>query len=158
MSDNPNEARDNLIIEWRAKAAEFKAIQEEERQLRAKVVATMFPNPTKGTNRFQLGGGYALKLANTFKAELGNKDLLDPDTNEKIPINKQVEWVEDQIAELGDDAMSIASSIIKWKPECSLSEFEKLDATEMQLKIKALIEPIMTIKQNSPQLELEVPK
>lgn len=151
--------RDAEIMAWQAAKPVAAEAVERERELRARVTATLFPTPRKGTQRYDLGGGYKVKLVHGTTYNLGNKDMVDPATNEPIPIKKQVEDLQQAIAELGNEGPMLAERLIKWKPELSASEYEKLNVEfDIEAKAKALIDAILTTKPASPQLELEEPK
>ncbi len=78
----------------------------------------------------------------------------------KVPIESQVNGVIDAIEalEIGGGSL-LANRLIKWKPELVASEYEKLNPEfELDIKAKALIDSILTIKPASPQLTLEEPK
>jgi hypothetical protein len=151
--------RDNEIMEWRGLKEQATFYVEQERLARAKVASTLFPNAHKGTQRYELGAGYKVKLQYGFTYTLGDKDLVDPATNAKVPIASQVEGIEDAIAALGNEGPMLADRLIRWKPELVESEYLKLNPEfEIEKQVKALIDSILTVKPKSPVLELEEPK
>jgi hypothetical protein len=138
------------------KALAVKAV-EAERDSRATVAALLFPTPTKGTQRYALAAGYSVKLVYGLDHKLGDKELVSDGV--KVPIAAQVDCLLEAIEGLGNEGPAIASRIVKWTPELSVSEYEKLDLDfPLQAKIKALIDAILTVKPMSPQLSLEEPK
>ena len=150
--------RDSEIQSWLdAKTVSTTAV-EAEKEARGKLTATLFPTPKKGTQRYNLNGGYAIKLVYGVRYELGDKDKADAEGN-KISIESQVRAVEETIANLGAEAELLLERLIKWKPELSGSEYEKLDTTnEVQAAIKRELDKLITVKPNSPQLTFEEPK
>lgn len=151
--------RDGIIQTWRAAIEPKKQWENYEKECRANVVGICFPRPVKGTQRYELGGGYKLKLVHGVTYTLGNKDMVDPILNEKVSIESQVRGVLEQIAALGNEGPMLADRLVKWKPELNATEYEKLsDEFDVEAKAKALIDTILTSKPASPQLTLEEPK
>lgn len=149
------EERDGLITNWLKQKELAEAYIEAERNLRQEIVSKLFPNPRKGTNRYELPQDYALKLVNSLSYTLGDKDKVD-DTGKKISIREQVEKLQDQIDLISE---VYGDRLIRWKPEIVASEYEKLsDNNVIESKIKALIDELLTIKPAMPQLSLEEPK
>ncbi len=129
-----------------------------ERQCRDRVTATLFPTPKKGTQRYALSGGYAVKLVYTIGYTLGDKDKAD-DAGMKIPIRKQVEAVLEQVAKLGNEGPLLADRLVKWKPELDVKEYEALEGDNpTHVEAKKLIDSILTTKPGAPQLAWEEPK
>jgi len=147
-------ARDQAILAWTDAKTSLGSIKELEMMLRTNVSEMLFPDPKKGTQRYDLGAGYKIKLVHGWTYTLGDK------TNQ-ASIRDQVDKALDDIAALGDAGELIAASLVRWKPELSTTEYEKLsdaNATDTQLKAKAIIDAILTVKAASPTLELETPK
>ena len=132
---------------------------ETERTMRAKVTATLFPTPKKGTQRYELGDAYKIKLAHSFTYTIGDKDKEDAGGN-KISIEAQIRELEASVSsEMGELGVQILKRLIRWKPELSGSEYEKLDKTnQAELHVKQQIDKLLTIKSNTPQLVFEEPK
>lgn len=64
MADEQN-AKLIALQEWKnavGRVAQVKALIEDERQLRKRVIELFFPTPKEGTNTFELNAGYKLKL------------------------------------------------------------------------------------------------
>jgi hypothetical protein len=152
--------RDNAILTWRHDKQQLDFWKGNEAARRAEVTAICFPEAKKGTQRYPLGSGYALKLVYGYNYKLGNKEMVDPiNPGEAIPVRKQVEMLEDAIAELGNEGPFLAQRLIKWTPELVEREYLALDSdNETHMKAKALIDAILTITPASPQLALEEPK
>jgi len=151
--------RDAAIAAWRAAVEPKKQWENYEKDCRAGVVGLCFPVKVKGTQRVELPGGYKLKLVHSVTYSLGNKDLVDPVLQEKVPIEAQIKGVLEQIAALGNEGPMLADRLVKWKPELSATEYEALNPEfDLEAKAKALIDTIVNTKPASPQLTLEEPK
>lgn len=150
--------RDLEIKVWLNEKVGLAIAKEAEMEARKQVTATLFPEPKKGTQRYPLANGHSIKLVYTLRPTLGNKDLID-EQGVKVPVRQQVQDVEDKIIALGPLAAMLAERLIKWTPELSLSEFDKLDRSDpVQAEIATLIEDILTITPGSPALTFEEPK
>lgn len=152
--------RRNAEIEhWQTAKFNADSAVQNERDFRAKVTATLFSKPKKGTQRYELGGGYKIKLVHSITYVLGDKDL-DDDNGNKISIESQVQAVEQIVIEkLGEVGAQMLKRLIRWKPELSGSEYEKLDINnEAEAFAKAEITKIITTKPGSPQLVFEESK
>lgn len=159
MTINEGINRIQVIQSWREAKFALDQWKNIEAERRAAASQAYFANPTKGTNRVELGGGYKLKLVFGYNYTLGNKDMIDPATNEKVPIAKQVEALEDAIDALGNEGPFLRERLIRWKPELVESEYLKLNPEfPIEKEVKELIDAILTIKPASPQLTFEEPK
>ena len=134
MSNN----RDTLIMDWNRADAEAKAAVVRERDLRKQVIEASFDELKTGTNTLVLGAGYKLK-ASVTQAYSPQKDADDSYTS--------------LVNVLGQMNPETAKRLVRWKPEISVSAYKSLTAEE-----QALINQVLVIKDNSPQLELVVPK
>lgn len=127
----------NLLAEWeKAKAAVPAAAQviAREQELRKKVIATVFPEPAEGVNKFDLANGWVLKATCPVTRTVDDAafDLLRP-----------------KLAELG----VIADILVKTKLSLETKAYRNLsDAT------RALVDEALTIKPGSYTLELVPPK
>ena len=127
----------NLLAEWeKAKAAVPAAalVISREQDLRKKVIATVFPAPSEGANKFDLANGWALKATCPVTRTVDDAafDLLRP-----------------KLAELG----VIADTLVKTKLSLETKAYRNLsDAT------RALVDEALTIKPGSYTLELVPPK
>ena len=164
--------RRNAEIEhWLAAKPVLESAKQNEADLRAKVSATLFPTPKKGTQRYALGNGFNVKLVYGLTYTLGNKEAVD-DEGKKIATEDQVRALEDRIIEgtqatpereampgFGEVGEQILKRVIKWKPELSATEYEKLSADiPAEKAVRDAIAEILTIKPASPQLTFEEPK
>ena len=154
MSEDWNFKRDQLLSQWIAAKDQLAVIKETEMELRKQVQAMLFPNPVKGTQRYELGGGYKVKLVHKLNYKLGNKDLVDPDNGNKIPVNDQVEAVMNEIEKCGNEGAFLVDRLIKTSYDLSVSEYEKLENDQ----IKKLIDSILITSDAAPTLELETPQ
>lgn len=127
---------------------------------RLEVFGLLFDKPTRGTNRFDFGNGYKVKLTYQLTYKLGDKELVDPVLGEKVPIETQVEGTLDAIRALGPEAALLADRLVKWEPKLSETEYYKLrEDIPIEAEVKKLIESILTITPpGSPQLAIEEPK
>jgi hypothetical protein len=131
---------DKLIVGWQQAAKELDAAKLSETMLRRAVFEIKFPAAEEGTNRVELGNGYALKAVNKYNYRLKNKD-------------GETEKALEAIARHGNDGPFIADRLVKWEPEISISEYRKLEE-----KYKLIIGPVLTITPGMPTLEIEEPK
>jgi hypothetical protein len=157
--------RDAEIKTWLDRRDALDSIKPQEMEARNKVSATLFPNPRKGTQRYQLNGGYAIKLVHGTTYTLGDKTKVrtTPDGQEAIPINEQVNEALAKLRELGDEGVKLAGELVKWKPELSESAYLALTPKDgppsnIQAQAKAIIDEILITKPSSPQLTFEMPK
>lgn len=157
----PEQLRDlrlsNLMPGWQSAKDELAAIKNEEMRLRKEVTEICFPNPKKGTQRFEFANGFKLKLVHGWAYKLGDKDKIGED-GVKIAVADQVDAVLDKIAELGAEGRLLAQRLVKWSPELVVSEYEALGNSSVGLEAKALIDAILTVEPKSPTLDLEPPK
>ena len=136
MTASLNEIQ-GLLAEWeKAKAAVPAAalVISREQDLRKKVIATVFPEPAEGVNKFDLANGWALKATCPVTRTVDDAafDLLRP-----------------KLAELG----VIADTLVKTKLSLETKAYRNLsDAT------RALVDEALTIKPGSYTLELVPPK
>lgn len=147
------------ILSWVDAVSVRNQAIEAEREWRQRVKADCFPNAVRGTQRFDLKNGYKLKLQQSYTYKLGDRTLIDPATNQLIPINKQVEDLQLAIEDLGNEGPMLSDRLIRWKPEIVESEYRKLNVEfPVEKAAKDLIDAILTITEGSPQMELEEPK
>jgi len=133
--------------------------KQHESDWRSKVSSTLFPTPKKGTQRYDVGGGYSVKLIYNLSYTLGDKDKIDPSSGAKVPVREQIEELEAKVAEMGEAHRIAFENVVSWKPEVSGSAYEKLNMNdEIQKAVKLAIDEHLTIKPGSPQLTWEEPK
>lgn len=147
-----NVSNDALIVSWREVAANLAALKDTEMELRKAVTQRMFPDPDKGTQRYDLGNGWQLKLVHKLNYKLPGKTE-----------NDKIDAVSDQIEKIGNEGAFILDRLVKWSAELSVSEYNKLkdDAkagSGTARSIEKLIDTILTISPAAPTLELEPPK
>jgi hypothetical protein len=94
--------RDTLIKNWMQAQATLKTAKETEMELRNQVSEMLFPEKVKGTQRYELGGGYFVKLVHKLNYKLGNTELKDKDGN-KVKVQQQVEMVMEAIEKCGNE-------------------------------------------------------
>jgi hypothetical protein len=152
--------RDTQIQTWLKTKKDAAVYTELEKSARSTVSKTLFPNPTKGTNRVQLGNGYAVKLTYVLNYKLGDKDKIGED-GAKVSIVEQVNRLEAAIIEKhGLAGQVIVDRLITWKPEISGSEYEKLNKdSNVENDIAVMISEHLTITPAAtPTLVFEEPK
>lgn len=151
--------RDQAIHTWLNDRSLLTTVKAAENGSRLTVSEILFPQPKKGTNRFYLNNGYAIKLVHGINYTLGDKDLVNVDTQEKIPVDVQVDNILDQIAAVGNEGATLADNLVKWKPELNEKAYLALDPENPTHKrVKELIDSILTTRPASPQLTFEEPK
>ena len=129
-----------LLLNWKSAKTQLNAIKETEMSLRLQVQEAFFPvaSRTKGTQRYQLGEGWAVKLVAKYDYKLdGDK----------------VEAALDQIEAQGPGGALIAERLVKFTPTLSQTEYKQLGEVD-----KPIIDAILTITPATPSLELEEPK
>lgn len=134
------------LVQWEEAKETLAFAKERELILRNEVVALFSDaDQKKGTENVLLDDGAKLKivkkLSYNLKAEL-----------------EEVENALDKIEALGPQYEIIASRLVKWKAELSVSEYNKLDDTEGGDKIKKIIDEVIIIKEATPTVELVEPK
>lgn len=151
--------RNAEVQNWLTEKANLESIKTSERASRDKVTATLFPSPKKGTQRYDLGGGFKVKLQAIVTYKLGDKDKIDEQGN-KISIEDQIRKMEQEIVdEFGEIGEQILKRLITWKPDLSGSQYEKLDTNNnVEAAIKAKIAEHLETGFGSPQLAFEEPK
>lgn len=154
-------ARDQIIHNWlieRTKLAETKNV---EMALRKQVTEILFPNPTKGTQRFALDNiGTNIKLVYKLNHKLGFDNAVD-DNGVKIRKDDQIFELQRRMEAVSEDNLAtlLADRLIKWSAELSVTEYEKLDVNDpIQRKLKDMIDDMLTVEPAVPSLEFEEPK
>lgn len=152
--------RNAEVQHWLDSRVTFTNAQELERSHRSKVFATLFPAPKKGTNRYDIGGGYSVKLTYTLTYSLGDKDKVDAESGEKVSIAKQIQELEAKVAEMGEVYSAFFEGIVSWVPTISGSAYEKLDPdSPVQKAVRDAISEHLTITPaKTPTLTWEEPK
>lgn len=158
QSVNDLALRNAQIQAWLDADAAFKTAQSIERDNRARLSTMLFPVPKKGTQRFPLFNGFAIKLVHSLRYTLGDKDKVD-DSGMKVTIRVQISELQDRISALSPQAELLADRLIKWNPELSVSEYELLDGDNPEhIIIRGMIDEVLTVKAAMPELTFEEPK
>ena len=140
--------QDQVLIKWNELKKAVETAKEAEMDMRKYIVKRAFPDGKEGTNTAALGNGYELK------AGIKKNYKLDTDLD-------NVEKALDDIEKMGNEGAFIAERLVKWSADFLLTEYRKLeaeDATDIQKKIKARIDSILTITDAAPTLEIKEPK
>lgn len=138
--------RDRLILDWQEAEKALALAKAKEIELRNKVMATCFPAAEVGTNTLDLGKGYKLKGVRKLNYSLANGE-------------GQTDAALDAIAAIGNEGVFIAEDLVGWTPKLSLTRYNKLEASNpTHMKIKAVIDSVLTVNDGTPTLEVVVPK
>ena len=143
--------RDELLLAWQAASAALENAKVAETQARAEVVKLMFDGKpaTEGTNNFDLGNGYMLKIVGKVNYNLSES------AKPKNPAMKP--WATrmalNEIEKLGNEGKFIAERLVKWSPELSLTEYRALAP-----QYKAIIDTALTTSDGMPSVEIVAPK
>lgn len=133
--------RDSVILAWWGAAKRLAELKQTESELRREVVELCFPSPKIGVNKEPLGSGYVLKADVKQTYTVNKNEAVEP------PDYSHVQAV---LAQLPP---SVAASLIRWKPELSVSAYKQLTQEE-----QAIVNKIITIKDSTPSLEMIEPK
>lgn len=140
--------RDHLLTVWNEQAATLAAAKASEMELRQKIVKLCGnPAKTKGTEYAELGNGYRLKIVK--KQNVGFIKGSDGKKVDKGAVDSALSAIEKRSASGG----FIAQELVKWKPELSLTMYEKLDTEDA-----AIIDKVIVTSPGSPELEIVPPK
>lgn len=132
-----------LIKSWNEAKLTLEAAKKLEMELRSKVIESEFVNhKEKGTENVELGAGYKLKAV--FK-----QSITFVNSNKEGEVEKALTKLE----KMGSEGAFIAERIVRWKPELSVTEYDKLDT-----KYRKVIDEIIVTKPATPSLELVEPK
>jgi hypothetical protein len=138
--------RDVLLAEWEAAKVTLERAKASEMEVRKAVFSYCFPNPTVGTQRIPLSGGFNLKAVHS-------------ETTKIVAPNEKIDEAEDKAAAIGNEGTFLFERIITWKPEFSKSEYKKLDTSlTVHAQVKKLVDELIETKSGAPALEIEAPK
>jgi hypothetical protein len=128
------QATQDDLNEWWRMSQELDKLKAEEMQLRKKIFATYFRAPVEGTNTVPLSAGWVLKAA--------------------YPITRKVDvpLLTNLGLELAKQGLPM-DSLIKYKPELSVTDYRKLSDEQ-----RKLLDQVLDIKPGSPQVEIVLPK
>lgn len=146
----PEQQRERKLASWEATKQQLATLKDLEMAQRKECTALYFPEPKQGTQRVELGNDYKLKLV------AKQNYTLDKD-------NSKVDKVQDAIEATGNEGVFIAERLFKWSVELSVSEYKDLceqaeKGSAQAIKIKALVDTILTTSWGAPTLEIEAPK
>lgn len=122
-----------LVSEWQKASEWIKAAVKSEQELRAKLFAHFFPNPTEGTNNF-LGAGIQVKGVRKVNRTL-----------DKAALDSVMPQLSEQWRTLGEGCL------IRYEPEFSLSVFKSMPDDQ-----RKIFEQALSIKDGTPTLEITV--
>lgn len=134
-----NHNRDAVIMQWKSAATEAETSKKRESELRDEVVDICFPTPKVGMNTLDLGHGYKLKAEVKQNYSVQHNGTPGDYSNVQAALSK-----------LNPE---IASGLIKWKAELSVSAYKQLTAEEREV-----VNTFVTITDGKPSLKLEEPK
>jgi hypothetical protein len=150
--------RDGEISNWLAAKAQLESIKLTENDFRVIVTKTLFPTPKRGTQRYDLNGGYKIKLVQNYTYKLGEATMQDEGGNE-IKRAEAVRRLEEQIANLGPLHKFHVEKLIKWEPGLDDKYYREMDLNDpIQAEVKVLIDKLLIINPGTPQLTFEEPK
>jgi hypothetical protein len=135
--------RDQLITEWQQAVQTLAAAKQIEMALRNQVLKDEFDFSKeverKGTENIELGNGYKLKAVFKMTPKMSSADEVD------VALTKLESKIE--------GGKLLADRIVKWTPELSVSEYNKLpDAA------RKIIDAVVVFSPGTPSLEFVVPK
>lgn len=133
--------RDMIIMEWDAAKKALTEYKDKEAKLRKEVVAMEFAGAKAGTNRVQLGNGYALKAVVRYNYKITKNEAVEPPDYSHLP------------GILAQLPPAVAQGLVKWTPELSESAYKQLTEEE-----KKIANQFLLITDGSSSLELELPK
>lgn len=139
--------RDRLLQTWETAKDVLAKAKESEMEARKAAQAFAFgPGAKEGMNNQDLANGYVLKFGKKLNYKIS-------------ATNTEVDAAQDEAEKLGERGTLLFERIIVWKPEFSKSEYNKLDKDDgTDVKVKALIDKIITIDEATGSLEIKEPK
>jgi hypothetical protein len=144
---------------WVGFKKQLESVKDQEMALRKELSRILFPTPKKGTQRYDFGSGYFIKLQYKLNHKLCVEKKIDETSGAEISKSDQVIDVQNKIEALGQRGKFLSERLFKWTPELVVKEYESLDISDpIEKQIKLLIEEILTIEEASPTLEAEEPK
>lgn len=122
------------IVRWQLTEKNRQKAVAEEIEARAVLCQLAFPKPSVGTNN----------------APMSNGDVLKGRFPQRYSFDKDAEKVNRVLKML---PAGVRNNLVKWKPELSVTAFKALEPAH-----KKLVEDIVTITNDRPQLSIETPK
>jgi hypothetical protein len=139
-------ARALILKAWEASKVTLELAKNTEMDLRKAAFGYCFPTPTEGTQRVDLGNGYALKAVHKLNVKI-------------TASNEDVDKAEDAARALGNEGQFLFERLITWTPNFSKSEYKKLEADNpTHINVKKLIDGLIEETPGAPTLEIEAPK
>lgn len=128
---------DRLLMEWMDAKEALELAKKKEVLLRNMVANAFFKNEQKeGTNNYELGNGYTLKLKQNYIFSFVDN----------LP-------VEEMLAKLSALGFEDGEKYVKFKPSLVLTEYRKLEGDR-----KIAFDTMLEIKQSLPSIELVTPQ
>ncbi len=140
--------QDQCLMKWQELKDGLARAKEAEMEMRKYIVSRAFPQAEENTNTIELGGGYELKAGIKYNYNL------DSDLSKVAACLVEIE-------KMGNEGAFLAERLVKWSATFLLTEYRKLqevDATDIQKKILAKINTVLTITDAAPTLEIKEPK
>lgn len=140
---------DQLLLEWDRVKKAIETAKATELELRAYIVKREFPKKQEGMNTKELGNGYTLKAQVKYNYTLADNDIVEDCLN--------------KVASLGNQGPFIADRLVSWKPNFLLTEYRQLQedkekGDKFAIEVLKAIEPMLTISEATPTLEIKAPK
>lgn len=135
--------RNDKIQKWNKLTEKLAQVKAEEMELRKELLKDCFDyseDDREGTTNFELGNGYKLKAGFKLSRKLENK-------------NNEVHDLLEEFLSVGPEGKLLSERIVKWKPELSKTEYDKLPEA-----YRTLVDDILTSKPSTPSLKFVVPK
>lgn len=141
------------LAAWYKMQTELSALKSAEALLRGRIYRHFFKEPKEGTNNFPLEDGTGAVL----KAQRKIDRSVDQGALEALRKTQADALLTAKEHGLPEAAVNFPllnfDTLVKWKPEVSITEYRKLTAEEANYFEQCLI-----IKDGSPQLEIVIPK
>lgn len=132
----------SLIMEWYSVKQQADELTKKERELRQAIDQSQLfdASKTNGTQNYDLGRGYKLKLVRRENVNVANK-------------NYEAAHAIVALRNLGPVEAERANEIFKFDARLSETTYRKLTPAEL-----AIVDPLITRKPGSPSVELVLPK
>jgi len=140
-----------LLAEWQETEAVLARAKATEMDYRKQFVAFMSdPKKNKGTEYVQLDNGYRAKIVKKL-----NYGFVKDEASGKV--NKAaIDAALTAIESMHPAGAYIAENLVKWTPELSLTEYNKL--TDQLAPLKAVIDKVIVTTDGAPTLDIVEPK
>lgn len=132
--------QDQVLMKWQELKKALETAKEAEMDMRKYIVKRAFPAPDEGTNKAELGMGYALKAVVKYNYKIkGDVDKIDS--------------VIDKLSALDNEGSFIADRLFKWSATLSVAEYKILDP-----KYKKIVDEVVEVSEAAPTLDIVEPK